>query len=86
MKRTERQKRQDLRELIAYAIDEELNAGGFEPGDVVGEITVYISPSLDEVQVYLGGGFNDELEGWFVDSAYTYKDALDIADKFFDIR
>ena len=85
MKKSERRALEDLRDLIVRAIDEELNAAEVTP-DQAGEITVYISPNLDEVQVYLDGRGNDELEGWFVESAYTYEDALYIADKYFDIR
>ena len=77
-------KREQLRSLIASALDEIGYEGGF--------VSVAVSPNLDEVYATTHPSWDDERldmalsENWFFESATSYEDALNIADKYFDLR
>ena len=78
------QRYQMLRNIINSAL-EDIDA---EEGDTV---TLAISPDLSEVCANVGTTppFEDgdeDFDGWFIETAYSYEEALSVADKYFDLR
>ena len=81
-----------LRDLIAEAIDEAWADEGYEDCDAPEAFNVVISPDLQSVYATTEPWWDDERlnmalsENWFFESATSYEDALNIADKYFDLR
>ena len=78
-------KYQLLRDLIAEALEE----AGIEDNKAVSFV---ISPALDQVYATAEPWWDDETlnmalsANWFFESAASSEDALEIADKYFDLR
>ena len=74
---------------IADAIDSACENGLDENK---GKIVLAISPDLDDVQCILDGSSFEVIEflsrhnGWHIESATNYEDAVRIADLYFDLR
>ena len=74
-----------LRDLIAEALEE----AGIEDNKAV---SLVISPALDKVYATTEARWDDEIlnmalsADWFFESAASHEDAIQIADKYFDLR
>ena len=81
-----------LRDLIAQAIDEAWDNEEWGDGEMPETFNVVISPTLDRAYATSLPWWDDETlnmalsENWFFESATSYEDALNIADKYFDLR
>ena len=79
-----------LRNLIATAI-EDASWNGSDM-DAPEEYLLFISEGLDEVVCYIDQAPEQELalieeyDGWHVETATSYEDAIDVANMYFDLR
>lgn len=66
--------------------------GCYEPDEVPNEISLAISPDLENVDCIVDPSsfelqdFIRQHEGWNIESATTIEDAIDKADLYFDLR
>lgn len=80
-----------LRDLISEEIESAMY-GCYEPDEVPNEISLAISPELDEVHCLVDPSsmevmdFIEQHEGWHIEGATTIEDAIDKADLYFDLR
>lgn len=80
-----------LRDLISEEIESAMY-GCYEPDEVPNEISLAISPELDEVHCLVDPSsmevmdFIEQHEGWHIEGATTIDDAIDKADLYFDLR
>lgn len=75
-----------LRDRIADAIA--VAIPNYHDGD---ELSVFISPDLDEVEAGLGAWWDDRddetiPEDWYKENVASLEDAVNLADKYFDLR
>ena len=90
-KQTDWARCQALRHLISEEIESAMY-GCYEPDEVPNEITMAISPELDEVHCIVDLSsvevmdFIEQQDGWHIESATTIEDAVDKADLYFDLR
>lgn len=86
---TEWQMYQNLKGLIETAISDA--CADYDDCDVPLEYNIAISPNLDEVIVVVDDdsalfSLIAEHRDWFIETATNYDDAVDVAEKFFDLR
>lgn len=81
-------KYQMLVSKIEDAISDAMTDGEYGDCDAPYEYTIFISPDLDKVVVCLDDDWNWEVasQGWFVESATNYEDAVGVAENYFDLR
>lgn len=81
-------KYQLLQAKINEAIEDAMADAEYGDCDAPLEYAIFISPDLENVVVCLDGDWDWELErdGWFVETATNYDDAVEVAEKFFDLR
>lgn len=84
-------KYRQLRNLISQAVDEAWDNEEWGDGEMPETFNVVISPTLDRAYATSLPWWDDERlnmalsENWFFESATSYEDALNIADKYFDL-
>lgn len=90
-KQTEWARCKALCNLISEEIESAMY-GCYEPDEVPNEISLAISPELDEVHCLVDPSsmevmdFIEQHEGWHIEGATTIEDAIDKADLYFDLR
>ena len=81
----------ELRSAISEAIENAMY-GCYEPDEVPNEISLAISPDLENVDCLVDPSsfelqdFIRHHDGWNIESATTIEDAIDKADLYFDLR
>lgn len=82
-------KRDQLRKLIADAIQEDLNDRGLTEDDIQW-VYFMVSPGLDEVFAWVNIKQNDidklSFDGWELEYAESIEQAITIAEFYFDLR
>ena len=80
-----------LRGLIMEEIESAMY-GCYEPDEDPNEIVLAINPALDEVDCIVDPSSTEVLDfiaqhdGWHIESETNYEDAIEVADKYFDLR
>lgn len=82
-------KRDQLRKLIADAIQEDLNDRGLTEDDIQW-VYFMVSPGLDEVFAWVNINPNDidklSFDGWQLEYTENIEQAIEIAEFYFDLR